>query len=100
MTSPTHSLNPALYLPRNDGSVVTAAEEKRVRLIKIQTYSKIRNKFVKKVTLKCGESTSLSHTSHLKSLKIPEVFHCHLQNVCLFQFRVSGALKDKQDILI
>ena len=52
-----------------------------------------------KKDFKMGRRTSLSHTSHLKPLKIPEVFHCHLQNVCFFQFRVSGALKVKQHIL-
>lgn len=31
-------------------------------------------------------------TGQLKPLEVPEVLHCHLQNVCLFQFRVSGAL--------
>lgn len=31
-------------------------------------------------------------TSHLCPLHVSQMFHCHLQDVCLLKFRVSGAL--------
>lgn len=35
-------------------------------------------------------------TRHLESLQVPEVLHCHLQDVRLLQFGVSGALSGQK----
>lgn len=35
-------------------------------------------------------------TGHLSSLKVPEMLHCHLQDVRLLQFGVSGALRRRK----
>lgn len=32
-------------------------------------------------------------TGHLRSLQVPQMLHCHLQDVRLLQFGVSGALR-------
>lgn len=34
-------------------------------------------------------------TAHLHALQVPQVLHCHLQDVCFFQLGVSGALWKK-----
>lgn len=39
-------------------------------------------------------------TGHLSSLQVPEVLHCHLQDVCLLQFGVSGALRGQKAHLV
>lgn len=43
-----------------------------------------------------SESESLL-TGHLSSLEVPEMLHCHLQDVCLLQFGVSGALRRNKE---
>lgn len=52
--------------------------------------SKLRNKSEWDVEL----------TGHLSSLQVPEVLHCHLQDVCLLQFGVSGALRGRKAHLV
>lgn len=32
-------------------------------------------------------------TGHLRPLQVPEVLHCHFQNVCLLQLGMPGALR-------
>lgn len=113
VTSFMHSLKPARYFPRTEGSVFKAAAGKGRISVKIP-WSAARSTDVihKALRSKAGGRTASrvrtpnrkTHargrevllTGHLSPLKVPKMLHSHLQDVRLLQFRVSGALMVKE----
>lgn len=90
MTSFMHSLNPALYLLRTVASAESAAGREREDAILV-TYKQLCDSF-RKSWLYDPLLLLYQLTAHLYALQVPQVLHCHLQDVCFFQLGVSGAL--------
>lgn len=101
-----HSLKPARYFPRTEGSVFKAAAGEGKESVfgqKPIEHGSFDRCYPGTSATRVGTRTQTHArgrevllTGHLSPLKVPKMLHRHLQDVRLLQLRVSGALMVKE----